>query len=330
TIILPSSAGGTDALFAFPWEQDKKIQTMADRLGALGARPEVDGSNAGKLLLTLRVPAKNLPDPAKPLAVLAAGGAFIQPQKTQTAVWNDQFELLGYSVDAADAAKRNLEVTLFLHALKPIVEDYTFSVKVHDARDRTWGQEDKWPGDNSYATSAWSPGDLIIEKFYPGLNACATAGDYRITVEAYDPKTSKVLGLSNRDGNVVAVDTTHADASPSNRMEDLEPEQMLDAKIGDRLQLIGYTLTPDEAVTGQTFSLSLFWRGAGQGSIEPVAIHLQDAAHHDVTLTQGKINIPLDGRGLCTFYDFTVPSNVQPGAATVWINNSEIAGMNVK
>jgi hypothetical protein len=330
TVVLPSNAGGTDALFAFPWEQEKKVQTMAERVGALGARAEVVGSNGGKLLLILRVPAINLPDSSDPLGVLAGGSAFLKPQRTTRAVWNNKFELLGYSTEAGDPAKRNLEVTLFFYALNQIVEDYTFSVKVHDAKNRTWGQEDKWLGDNSYATSTWSPGDLIVEKFYPGLNACAPASVYTITVEAYDPMTSQVLGLSNRDGNVVVIGSTNSDASPSNRPEDLEPDQALDVQVSDRLHLTGYTLTPEQAAAGQAFSLSLFWRGAGQGSSEPVAVHLQDAAKRDVTLAQGTVKIPIDGRGLCTFYDFTMPDNVQSGPATLWVNNSKVAGMNVK
>lgn len=330
TIVLPSNAAGKDALFAFPWEQEKKVQTMAERLGALGSREELDGSNGGKLLLIYRVPAKNLLDPQHPLDALARAGDFVKPQETMHAEWNNEFELLGYSIDATDSAKRNLEVTLFLHALKPIGEDYTFSVKARDGQNRTWGQEDKWTGDNSYNTKAWSPGDLIIEKFYPGLNACAPSGDYHITVEAYNPKTSQVLGLSDPAGNLVTLGTTHADASSSNRLEDLEPDQTINEKVGEGLQLIGYTLTPNEASAGDPFSLSLFWRGVGQGSTQSLAIRLQDPAKQDVTLTQGDVQIPMDGRGLCTFYDLKVPAGVQAGPASLYVNNSKFAGMTIK
>ncbi len=329
TVVLPSRVDGRDALFAFPWEQEKKTQTLVTRLGALGALEIVRGSNDGTLLLVYRVPAKNLPDLRDPLATLAHAGDFAKPQNALRAAWNDQFELLGYSVDAADAAQRNLEVTLFFHALKPMTEDYTFSVKVRDALDRVWGQEDKWLGDNSYATTQMGVGDLVIEKFYPGLNACAPAGEYRITVEAYNPKTSQVLGLSDRDGTTVMLGSTHADASPSNRLEDLEPEQTVDVKIGERLQLIGYTLMPHETRAGEPFSLALFWRGAGQGSTEPIGIRLQDATKRDVTLAQSDIIIPGVGRGLCTLFDLRAPSDAAIGAATIFANDSKITTLNV-
>ncbi len=327
TIVLPSSADGMDALFAFPPEQERKVQTMAARLGALGTREELSGSNGGKLLLLYRVPAKNLPDPQNPLNALTPGDAFIQPQKIERANWENQLELFGYAVSPGGLDVRNLTVNLFLHALKPMEEDYTFSVKVLDEKDRVWGQEDKWPGDNSYATLLWSAGDVVIEKFYPGLNACAPAGDYRITVEAYNPKTLKVLALTDRPGNVVALGTTHAEASQSNRLEDLEPDRNVDVQVGERLHLIGYTLSTDQVRLGDEFSLSLFWRGSGIESTEKMIVRMKGAGQQDSVLIETQVKTPPEGRGLCSFFDFRVPSDFAPGPATIWVNNSELAGL---
>ena len=329
TIVLPSRAEGKDALFMFPPEQEKRLQTMATRLGVLGAREQIAGANGAVLITGYRVPAQNLPDSQSPISNLVEGGDFVKPQKTTRAVWNDSFALIGYSIDAADAAKRNLEVTLFFHALKPMMEDYTFSVKARDAKDRVWGQDDKWAGDNSYPTSLWSVGDVIIEKFYPGLNACAPAGEYRVTVEAYNPKTMQVLALTDREGNSVELGATRADASPSNRLEDLEPEQTLNAKIGEGLQLLGYTLSPDEARAGDEFSLSLFWRGVGAGSAETISVRMKGATQESV-LVDAPIKIPAEGRGVCSFFDLRVPENFAVGAATLWVDNSKIGEMKVR
>ncbi len=329
TIVLPSSAEGKDALFAFPPEQEKKVQTLAARLGALGTREELSGSNGGKLLLLYRVPARNLPDPQNPLNALTRGDAFIQPQKIERANWENQIELFGYTVNPEGPDGRNLTVNLFVHALKPMEEDYTFSVKVRDQKDRVWGQEDKWPGDNSYATLQWSAGDVVIEKFYPGLNACAPAGDYRITVEAYNPKTLKVLTLTDRAGNVVALGSTHAEASQSNRLEDLEPDHNVDVQVGERLHLIGYTLSADQVRLGDEFSLSLFWRGSGVEGMERMTVQLKGAGQQNSALIETQVMIPPEGRGLCSFFDFRVPSDFAPGPATIWVNHSELAGLNL-
>ncbi len=332
TIVLPGRASGKDALFGFPLDQEKKIQTMATRLGSLGARADLIGSNGAKLLLVYRVPAQNLPDPQNPLAALARGGAFIQPQHIEHAVWNNDFELLGYSVDALDPPKRNLEVTLFFHALKAMNTDYTFSVKVRDGKDRTWGQEDKWAGDNSYATSAWSPGDVIVEKFYPGLDACAPAGDYQITVEAYDPKTMQVLALTDRAGSVVELGTARANLSQGNLFPDLVPAQKLLNATPPPFQLFGYTLTPDQVSIGEEFSLSLFWGVSGDfGAVRHVTVRLQDAVlgEKDVSLPSATCGQGVGGCGVCALFDLRVPASLASGARTLFVNNFKIATLNV-
>jgi hypothetical protein len=312
-------------VIVYPWEQEKKAQTLGERLGALGTRANIVGTAGFPVAIAYRVAAKGLPDAQNPLTALARGGAFIQPQKVERAVWGDQMELLGYSIDAADTAKRNLEVILFLHALEPMSDDYTFSVKVRDEKDRVWGQEDKWAGDSSYATTQWSVGDVVIEKFYPGLNACAPAGDYRITVEAYDPKTMQVLALADRNSHAVELGTTRADASPSNRLEDLEPEQTLDAEVAPQAHLLGMTLTPKEARAGDPFSLSLFWRGVGDGTTtRRVSIRMGS-----VTLVEKNITLPTDGRGLCTLFDLQVPRDIAPGASPVFVNDVKVSTLNV-
>jgi hypothetical protein len=323
TIVLSSRLSGKDALYVFPIEQAKKFQMFAERLGTLGAREELTGSNGGKLAFVYRVPAQNLPDAQNVLSTFMRGGEFIQPQTEMRAVWNNAFELLGYSIDATDAAKRNLEVTLFFHVLQPMSEDYTFSVKVRDAQDRVWGQEDKWLGDNSYATTQWLPGDVIIEKFYPGLNACAPAGEYRLTVEAYNPKTMQVFG------DVVALGMTRAQASPSNRIEDLDIVAPFNIEVAPQMRLLGYTLTPDNGDIRESFSLSLFWRGVGNGLPSRISIKLRDATNREFVLHEQTILLPTAGRGLCTFFDLTVPPEVSVGTGIMLLNDANFIPLEI-
>ncbi|HEX7593309.1 MAG TPA: hypothetical protein VF429_03985, partial [Anaerolineae bacterium] len=221
-------------------------------------------------------------------------------------------------------------VTLFFHALKPMLADYTFSIKVRDEKDRVWGQEDKWLGDNSYATSQMSVGDVVIEKFYPGLNACAPAGDYLIAVEAYDPKTSQVIALTDRPGGAVSLGTTHADASEGNRLEDLEIDQKIDAQVAPQMALLGYTLMPPDAPAGNAIALSLFWRGVGNGlPARSASVQLRDAANREFALADRSIALPAEGRGLCTFFDLRAPADAAVGAADIFVNHFKIATLNV-
>jgi hypothetical protein len=328
TIVLPVRSSGKDAVFVFPYEQERKAQTMQSRLGDLGRIEHITGTNGNPLFLSLRVPVENLPDSSDPLDALKRGGLFLQPKVKANVLWGDELQLLGFSIDPEGPGGRNLAVSLFLHSLKPIQMDYSFSVKARAENGRVWGQDDKWPGDNSYATTWWSPGDVVIERFYPGLNACAPAGNYHVTVEVYDPKTMRVLGL-NEGGNVLDLGGARAEASAGNRLEDLEPDLLAEARIGAFLKLIGIT-RPQQVRTGQSFSFALFWSGVGDGTMEnAVQIRLQDASKREFLLAEKQIRIPSEDRGLCTFLEVRAPDEVAPGTGAILVNGIQIATLDV-
>lgn len=324
SLVLPSNTSGKDAVMIFPTEQAKKAATFGERLGALATREEIIGSIGQTVAIAYRVPAKNLPDARDPLAALSRGSAYVQAKTRANANWENQIALLGYTLEADGPGERNLAVTLFLNALAPMSEDYSFSIKVRDTRERVWAQEDKWLGNNSYATTQMSAGDVVVEKFFVGLNPCAPTGDYRLTVEAYNPRTMQTLG------EPIALGTTRAGKSQGNLYEHLEPDQKLDATVAPNARLLGFTLTPDEIKSGESFSLSLFWRGAGDGKQSHRAIiRLRDATQRDFVLADKTITIPIEGRGLCTLLDLQL-GNAAPGQAIVLVNDTKVADVKIK
>lgn len=320
TIVLPAKEGGKDAVFGFPFEQDRKAQTMLSRLGALAMRQDLKGSNGTYLLENVRVPVESLPDAADPLEALARGGEFLQAKTPIGVSWGNAIDVLGATLSPEGPGERNLAVTLFLQGISAMSTDYTFSIKVRDTQGRVWGQEDKWAGDNSYATSQWGVGDVIVEKFYPGLSACAPAGNFQVSVEAYDPKTLDVLARADGQGNAISLGSFAAGASQGNRLEDLEIEHALDVGVGGQLRLIGYNLSPETLKPGEAFSLALFWKGTGKGSSADVTVRLGS-----VPLIERSVNLPEDGRGLCSFFDLTAPANVASGTMPLSVNNVRIA-----
>ncbi|MGB8645611.1 MAG: glycosyltransferase family 39 protein, partial [Anaerolineae bacterium] len=323
TVVLPARARGQDAIFGFPLEQAPRVQTLASRLGTLGARDDLPGSNGARLIWLYRVPASNLPDPQNPLNVLRLGGAFVQPQTTGHVMWGNQMELLGQSIGPEGPGGRNLTVTLFLHGLDWMPQDYTFSVRARDALDRIWGQEDKFPGDNSYPTSLWDPGDLVIEKFYPGLDPCAPAGEYRLTVEAYNFRTQEGLTTTG-GGQTIALGSTLVGASQGNRLQDLEPAHSLDLDLSPQLHLLGLTELQPAVRAGDPISLELFWKGNGNGANLPVTLVLRDASGNAFKLADRIISLPGEGRGLCTLFDVPIPAQASPGPASILLNDTPI------
>lgn len=344
TVVLPANSGqpcancGQDAIFAFPSEQEKRVETMAARLGALGTREELHGVKGEFLLWLYRIPAANLPSLGNPLSGLARGGAFVKPGKQDDATWNDNIRLLGHTISGTGPGQRNLAVTLFFQALGPIAGNYTFSLKARpaarsggsDGQERVWGQEDKFAGDNSYATPRWEVGDVVVENFYPGLDACAPAGQYSLTVEAYDPKSGQVLALSGSGETAVKLGLAQAGPSEGNRLQDLEPDRAHQVQVAEGLKLLGWNITPDQVTPGGELGLALFWQGAGdKKSTRPVSIALNDAAGQETNLASGDTPIPQAGRGICTWYDLEVPGQAAVGIAHILVNGVEIDTVNM-
>jgi hypothetical protein len=124
--------------------------------------------------------------------------------------WENGIRLWGGRIIAAGLGRRQLQVILYVEAGQPVSEDLTFSIKVMDEGGRTWGQQDKMPGSNSYPTRWWSAGELIIERFYPEFEECAPPGEYRLTVELYNLETGRVSAVPGLNGNAMELGTIYA------------------------------------------------------------------------------------------------------------------------
>lgn len=329
TIVLPSGSDGKDALFLFPLEQEKRVETMAERLGRTGTRSDLIGANGAPLVLVYRIPASQLPSREDPLASLARTGSYARPSQLVNRSWEHQIELLGYTIEPAGQGRKPA-VILFLRALQPLQNNYSFSIKARDARHRVWGQEDKYPGDNSYPTSHWDSGEIVIERFYPGLEPCAPGGDYGLTVEAYDPSSQEVLAVDGETDKAISLGSSHAEESGGNRMDDLSPTAPVDLAVGPQLRLFGMDPAPRELRAGEPFSLTLYWAGVGNGQQHgSIRVHLRDSAGADFALADRDLMLPAAGRGLCTLFDVKSPDRLAPGAATLLVNATAIDSITV-
>jgi hypothetical protein len=208
TVVLPSRSGGMDAVYIFPGEQEKKMQKLAEWLGALGAL-EKGAWRSGSALL-YRVPVQNLPDSLDPWRTLSKGGAFLQPQSKQIAIWENGIQMLGHSLEIGDSQGRNVIVRLYLRTLRKQNTNYTFSIKVRDSLGNVAGQDDKWTGNNSYGTQQWDIGDIVIEEFYPGLDTCLPGGKYTTTLEIYNAETMQIATLEGSTENLSVLESPGA------------------------------------------------------------------------------------------------------------------------
>ncbi|MFC2015599.1 hypothetical protein ACFLUM_01565 [Chloroflexota bacterium] len=115
---------------------------------------------------------------------------------------DDQLRLLGYSVEADQVAPGStLGLTLFWQALDPVAADYSVFVHLLVPAGTIWGQGDGPPAGGFYPTSAWDPGEVVVDKRLVAVDAGTPPGVYQLAVGLYELSTG--ARLSSPDGDRV-------------------------------------------------------------------------------------------------------------------------------
>jgi hypothetical protein len=98
-------------------------------------------------------------------------------------------------------AGQRLRVTLYWQASKKTDENAKISLRLVDPSGRQVAQQDGMPIYDAYPTSAWRPGEVIVDTHYLPVPLGAVPGDYRITLSLYSP--SRPDGIQAFDGSVL-------------------------------------------------------------------------------------------------------------------------------
>lgn len=122
--------------------------------------------------------------------------------------FDDRIALLDLEVDWGKFGPGGqLPVTLTWQGLAGMSEDYTVFVQLLDAADRIVGQVDAWPVQGTRPTSAWQPGEVVVDPYIVQLNPDippVSPGDvYRLHVGLYLLSTGQRLPVMDEAGNAV-------------------------------------------------------------------------------------------------------------------------------
>ena len=94
--------------------------------------------------------------------------------------------LLGYATDGMVVAPgETITLTLFWQTLAPLAEDYTVFTHLLGANDGVMTGHDSQPDGGHYPTSAWRPGETILDVHGLPVPADAAPGDYQLKVGLY-------------------------------------------------------------------------------------------------------------------------------------------------
>jgi hypothetical protein len=169
TLVVPTDRS-RDVDYFFPSSDPREAAQVA---AALPARPSestiYDPSGRYPLLLRLSLHAADLPVPGPVLATFADGIGFIGARFDPPSV----------------APGGTVELTLQWLSERPASDDYTIFIHVRDSADSTVAQADGRPGGGSFPTSAWRPGDLVLDRHRLTLPLSARPGNDRLVVGLY-------------------------------------------------------------------------------------------------------------------------------------------------
>lgn len=119
----------------------------------------------------------------------------------------------GYALDPSSrfAAGGTIGLDAAWQAIKPTAERYTtFAQLVGPMNPATnspvWAQQDRQPGNGTYATGEWRAGERIVEHFDLKIPEQALPGAYRVLIGMYLLETGERLPIFHSDGTHVPED----------------------------------------------------------------------------------------------------------------------------
>ncbi|MEZ4684245.1 MAG: phospholipid carrier-dependent glycosyltransferase [Caldilineaceae bacterium] len=277
TLVLPPPGQG--AVYAFPAEKQERAADIAREWDGIDV--EMLDDRYGKALLALvKVPAAQLTtwperyEPTPPAADVATD---------LPAHFDDAPTLLGLQ-----QRNDNRELRLFWQAEAPTYRNLTTFLHFLDRDGRRVAQVDKLPGDGTYLTPSWTPGERVIEQYHVDLQElCANGDDLTLIVGWYEfaadgarrPRLDDAgnpAGDSAVAGTVTLPITAHTAA-------DFTLPPASNVTVADDLTLYGYTVNGDLFTPGAAFSIDLFWHVSAALNEELVTVQLR----------QGETALPL-------------------------------------
>jgi len=288
-LVFPLSEGAKGVLYAFPPEQEQNVANLKQGWERWGRRDVVLDPQGNVLLYLFRIPAAHRP-------LLGEGAAFVADTefplgilKRSPAQFGSSIRLLGYRAASELGAERELEVTLVWEALGSVDRNYTAFVHLLDEEGERWGQADNWPGQGSYPTSCWHPGDVIVDRYKVKVHPCLPPGRYRVQVGWYDLTTGERLrtpggGLAARLGMVEVASAQDVDRG------EVSPSSQADYWPSEEVHLFGFDVPETTLEVDRPFRVTLYWEAAKEVR-EALAILLQlkDSDDHALELASLKV-----------------------------------------
>ncbi len=308
TVVLPPAGQG--AVYAFPAEKLARAEELATLWP--GRAAELINDRYGRALLALlHIPADQA----------SAWPPRYEPDLPATtadlpAHFDDAPTLLGLQ-------QRNdrRELRLFWRAEAPMIRSLTAFVHFIDRDGRRVAQIDKLPGDGSYLTPTWSPGEWVIERYDPVIDDICVGGDELTVLVGWYELAADGARRPRVDANSQPLDSDTANAGTvifpmtAYAPDDIPLPPATNLAIGDALTLYGYAINAESIQPGAALAVDLYWTMSDALTSTPVTLQLR-LGDAPLPLWQAVVApaVPWHaGEILCRRAHFTLPAEVAPG-----------------
>ena len=259
-----------------------------------------------------------------PNTKLSVVGKAVPVQPALTANFDDRLRAIVAlpASPAVESGRGIIPVQIDWLAQADNLPDYLITLKLVDDTGEIWAQRDTEPRADRQHFSALKAGETLTDRHGLRVSAGTPPGEYRLVLRLTDPQSGQPVDSLRADGQPQGVDV------PLGRVTVLAPHRPLlpaalprqavaDARFGDALRLVGFTVPTRTVQTGDTLAVSLFWQGLSD-SLPPLEtwVQVQDASGAVVVSERPPV-FPTDrwtrGTLLRDVHRLRIPADLPPG-----------------
>jgi 4-amino-4-deoxy-L-arabinose transferase-like glycosyltransferase len=123
------------------------------------------------------------------------------PQRRVDARVGEWAALVGADLPGQVVAGETLALALHWQPIAAFDSNYIVFAHVEVEGQALWGQDDGTPACGSMPTTAWEPGEVVIDGRLLHIDPATPPGEYPVIVGMYDYQTGERLPVSGRDAN---------------------------------------------------------------------------------------------------------------------------------
>jgi mannosyltransferase len=184
--------------------------------------------------------------------------------------FSDQMELLGYNLPVLTAVPGGaIPLDFFWRSRGDSLEDYVIFTQLVDGAGRILAAQESAPVDGNYPTTLWARGEIVRDQRELVLAANVPSGEYHLVVGLYHADSGERLRVKRRlfnAGQLLTLGTVAVQGRPVTFERPQGIQHPVEARLGEYVALIGYSLSAERAPRGSTLSLTLYWQ-----ALEPMS-----------------------------------------------------------